>query len=119
VSLPAVPPEIILPRHWLPILVAILDSTNPVDGAISMYGFDMTLQDVVPSEAPLANATTLARGAILLEACRSFGRGRTVRLLLNFLPRVGRVWYGRVREIVGVKTVVTQKIVLLSSRRNS
>lgn len=39
----AVPPEIILPRNWSTIFATALDSTNPVDLAMFMYGFDMTL----------------------------------------------------------------------------
>jgi hypothetical protein len=43
VFLLAVPPEIILPKDWSTIFATTLDSTNPVDLAMFMYGFDMTL----------------------------------------------------------------------------
>jgi hypothetical protein len=43
VFLLAVPPEIILPKDWSIIFATTLDSTNPVDLAMFMYGFDMTL----------------------------------------------------------------------------
>lgn len=43
VFLLAVPPEIILPKDWYIIFATTLNSTNPVNLAIFMYGFDMTL----------------------------------------------------------------------------
>ena len=43
VFLLAVPPEIILPKDWFIIFATTLDSANPVDLAIFMFGFDMTL----------------------------------------------------------------------------
>jgi hypothetical protein len=39
----AVPPEIILPRIWSTIFATTLDSANPVDLAMFMFGFDMAL----------------------------------------------------------------------------
>jgi hypothetical protein len=43
VFLLAVPLEIILPRDWSTIFATTLDSANPVDLAMFMYGFDMAL----------------------------------------------------------------------------
>ena len=113
----AVPPEIVRPVDWYIVLATTLDSTNPVGLSMFMHGFVMTLQAAVVSKALVANVTTRARDAVVLRACCCSNQGRAVGLLRDLFPRVGGIWYGRVRDVVGSKAVVAGGVIELSTKR--
>jgi hypothetical protein len=39
--------------------------------------------------------------------------------LLDFLPRMAGIWYGRVWEVVEIEVIVAWELVLLSTKGNS
>lgn len=102
----AVPPEIILPLDWFVVFATTLDGANPIDPVVFVSGFDMPRQIALGGKALVANVTTGAGSDIVWRACCcNFNRGRAVRLL-GFIPRVGRIWNGRLGEVVGVEEAV-------------
>jgi hypothetical protein len=73
VFLPAVPPEIILPRDSFYQFATTRDSTDPLRRV--MYGLDMPLQAFFVSKTFVAFITTVVRRATVLRTCSFLDQG--------------------------------------------
>lgn len=72
---PAMPNEIILPKHRFVKFATGLHSTDPVDSVFIMHCFEMTLQDTFGREIPLAQPAMAAGCAVMLEIRCRFSSG--------------------------------------------
>lgn len=102
----AVPSKIVLPKDWLVIFDTTLDRTNPVVLATLVHGFGVSVQTSRRGETFGTFATVVARSAAAFGAAGLCNRDRGRVLTLIVIPRMCRVWDGRIRHLVGVEVII-------------
>jgi hypothetical protein len=75
VLIPAMPYEIILPKHRFVRFATGLRSTDPVDSVFIMHCFEITLQNTFGRAIPLAQPAMVAGCAVTLEVRCRFSSG--------------------------------------------
>lgn len=103
VLIPAMPYEIILPKHRFVRFATGLHTTDPVDSVLIMNCFEITIQNTFSREIPFAQPATVARCAVTLEVRYRFSSGDFLGLL-NLIPGMNGIYYGGLRrfQVVGM-----------------
>jgi hypothetical protein len=113
------PPEIIFPKDLLVILDTSLDSANPIFFATFMCSLDMTLQETLVGQALVANNAAATLLVVAFRTFRYFNRRRGMGCLIDIFPRMRRIRYRRMGNVVYSRITVARRNVMLSTGRNS